>query len=76
MSEEGFNHKTSHFLQRELVTEHDYRTLRHDEYLNDAIINFYLAWIHNDLPEKQKNQVHIYSSHFYSRLKGTGKRDR
>ena len=76
MSEEGFNHKTSHFLQRELVTEHDYRTLRHDEYLNDAIINFYLAFIHDNLPEKQKDQVHIYSSHFYSRLKGTGKRDR
>jgi len=61
------------YFQRELVTEHDYRSLGHNEYLNDNIINFYLTYLHQHLPDKQRDQIHIYSSHFYSRLKGRGK---
>lgn len=62
------------YFQRELVTEHDYKTLGHNEYLNDNIINFYLTYLHQNLPAKQKDQIHIYSSHFYSRLKGSGRK--
>ena len=55
--------------QREIVTRHDYKTLAEDEFLNDNIINFYLTWLYENLSDKYKEIVHIYSSHFYTRLK-------
>ncbi len=51
------------------ITEHDYKTLAEDEYLNDNIINFYLTWLYQNLSQKHKEMIHIYSSHFYTRLK-------
>ena len=51
------------------VTEHDYKTLAEDEFLNDNIINFYLTWLYENLNSKHKEIIHIYSSHFYTRLK-------
>ena len=48
---------------------HDYKTLAEDEFLNDNIINFYLTWLFQNLDTKYKEIVHIYSSHFYTRLK-------
>ena len=68
----------SHFLknnfrlcvfEREIITEHDYKTLADAEFLNDNIINFYLTWLYQKLSPKYKNMVYIYSSYFYSRLK-------
>jgi len=56
-------------FQRESITRHDYKTLAEDEFLNDNIINFYLTWLFQNLDTKFKDIVHIYSSHFYSRLK-------
>ena len=56
--------------QRQAITLHDYRTLADGEYLNDAIINFYLTFLHEHLHPDHRQLVHIYSSHFYSRLKG------
>ena len=54
------------------ITIHDYRTLREEEYLNDTIIDFYLSYLYETiLPAALKNDVHIYSSHFYSRIKGS-----
>ena len=45
-----------------------------DEFLNDNIINFYLAWLYGNLSEKYQDIVHIFSSHFYTRLKSKDKR--
>jgi len=56
-------------FQRESITRHDYKTLAEDEFLNDNIINFYLTWLFQNLDTKYKEIVHIYSSHFYTRLK-------
>jgi len=56
-------------FQREIITEHDYKTLADEEYLNDNIINFYLTWLYEKLSDKHKSMIHMYSSYFYSRLK-------
>lgn len=56
-------------FHRQTITVHDYRTLAEGEYLNDAIIDFYLTVLYENLSETIKNFIHIYSSHFYSRLK-------
>ena len=63
---------------RESVTTHDYKTLGEDEFLNDNIINFYLKWLYEKvLLEKHQEIVHIYSSHFYTRLRSkVDKRDK
>ena len=53
------------------ITVHDYKTLKEGEYLNDTIIDFYLTFLfETKLSKELKEDVHIYSSHFYSRLKG------
>ena len=54
------------------ITIHDYQTLKEEEYLNDTIIDFYLSYLYETiLPAAIKDDVHIYSSHFYSRIKGS-----
>jgi len=63
-------------FNRETITEHDYKTLSEHEYLNDNIINFYLTYLHQQLPSDIRDLIHIYSSHFYSRLKGNHKKDK
>ena len=62
-------------FERELITEHDYKTLADEEFLNDNIINFYLTWLFKtQLNDKYKEMVHIYSSHFYTRLRSKPKK--
>ena len=62
-------------FERELITEHDYKTLADEEFLNDNIINFYLTWLfQTQLNDKFKEMVHIYSSHFYTRLRSKPKK--
>ena len=59
------------------ITVHDYKTLKEGEYLNDTIIDFYLAFLYEtSLSKAMKSDVHIYSSHFYSRLKGNAYPDK
>ena len=54
------------------ITDHDYETLKEDNYLNDTIIDFYLTYLYESfLSKSMKEDVHIFSSHFYSRLKGS-----
>ena len=36
-------------FEREIITEHDYKTLADEEFLNDNIINFYLTWLYQRL---------------------------
>ena len=48
-------------FQREIITEHDYKTLADEEYLNDNIVNFYLTWLHEKLSDEHKSVIHIYS---------------
>ena len=51
------------------VSMRDYRSLELGIFLNDIVIDFYLAWLHAKvLPAKQKPAVHIFSTMFYKRL--------
>jgi sentrin-specific protease 7 len=51
------------------VTLKDYKTLEHDIYLNDIIVDFYLGWLFtNILPADRKETVHIFTSMFYKRM--------
>jgi len=52
------------------ITSHDYQTLAYGEFVNDAIINFYLEWLFDEkLAEEQRKEVHIFATQFYQRLK-------
>ena len=58
-------------FNRHVITAHDYKTLEDGEYLNDSIIDFYLTFLYERrLSKSAQNDIHIYSNHFYSRLKG------
>ena len=56
------------------VTLADFKTLEHDTFLNDIIIDFYLQFLHDKLPEEDKKTVHIFSTMFYKRLNMTYKK--
>ena len=44
----------------------DYKTLEHDTWLNDPIINFSLAWLHIEvLQGEDRARVYIFSTFFY-----------
>jgi len=51
------------------VSIKDYATLKHDTFLNDIIIDFYLTFLsHNILPIESQDCIHIFSTMFYKRL--------
>ena len=51
------------------VTLQDYKTLEHDTFLNDIIIDFYLTWLYaNILSADDRPTVYIFSSMFYKRM--------
>ncbi|XP_059086226.1 uncharacterized protein LOC131882947 isoform X2 [Tigriopus californicus] len=55
--------------KNESVTLYDYQTLSEGEYINDSIINFYLTYLYEEkLSQAEKKQIHIFSSHFFSKL--------
>ncbi len=48
----------------------DYRCLENGEYINDAIINFYLAYLFDHkLRDEHKKDIQIFSSFFFSNLR-------
>ena len=48
------------------VTYKDYKTLEHDTWLNDIIIDFFLAWLYRKvLPEEDRGRVHMFTTMFY-----------
>ena len=48
------------------VTYKDYKTLEHDTWLNDIIIDFFLAWLYREvLEEEDRPRVHIFTTMFY-----------
>ena len=52
----------------------DYRSLEHDTFLNDIIIDFYLTWLfHEVLRPEDRATVHLFSSMFYKCLTSTHK---
>ena len=52
----------------------DYRSLEHDTFLNDIIIDFYLTWLfHEVLRPEDRATVHLFSTMFYKRLTSTHK---
>lgn len=52
------------------VFRDDYKTLGRGEFINDNIVNFYLTYLHREvLPEKRRDEVHVFSSHFFSCLR-------
>ncbi|GIY58462.1 hypothetical protein CDAR_31522, partial [Caerostris darwini] len=58
-----------------VITNEDLVCLNDGEFLNDAIIDFYLKYIFNEkLTASQREKTHIFSSFFYPRL--THKPDR
>ena len=53
----------------ESVSVYDYRSLANEEYVNDAVLNFYLTYLHYEfLPDTFRKDVYIFSSHFFSKL--------
>ena len=53
----------------------DYKTLQHDTFLNDIIIDFYLTYLfHKFLNEEYRPIVHMFSTMFYKRLNSTPKK--
>ena len=52
-----------------IVTLQDYRTLEHDTFLNDIVIDFYLTYLfETKLAEEFQASVYIFSTMFYKRL--------
>ena len=51
-----------------LVCVSDYKSLEHDTYLNDIIIDFYLTYLYHKLTLEEQKKVHIFSTMFYKRL--------
>ena len=48
------------------VTFKDYKTLEHDTWLNDIIIDFFLAWLYRKvLQEVDRARVHMFTTMFY-----------
>ena len=48
------------------VTFKDYKTLEHDTWLNDIIIDFFLAWLYREvLPEADRARVYMFTTMFY-----------
>ena len=43
------------------------------EFLNDSLMDFYLRYLYEGLPEHIKPRVHIFSTFFYARLRGYAK---
>ena len=51
------------------VTYQDYKTLEHNTWLNDIIIDFFLAWLYKKvLPEEDRARVHMFTTMFYRYL--------
>lgn len=47
----------------------DYRRLGSDIFLNDALIDFYLLYLKNELlTEEDEARTHIFNTYFYKRL--------
>ena len=47
----------------------DYKSLEHDTFLNDIIIDFYLTYLfHKVLPPEERKLVHMFSTMFYKRM--------
>lgn len=42
--------------------------LERDQFLNDAIIDFYLKHMIHQMPEEQRAKVQVFSTFFYTRL--------
>lgn len=53
---------------RYTINTEDFLCLAEDEFLNDAIIEFYIHYFINNLPPKKKDKVHVFSTFFYNHL--------
>src|ERR1700759_2019621 len=53
--------------KRAIVDHEDLHRLNDSEFLNDNLIEFYLNWLQDKNPVEE-NQVHFFSTHFYSAL--------
>ncbi|CAH1953623.1 unnamed protein product [Acanthoscelides obtectus] len=50
------------------ISTEDYLCLAQDQFLNDVIIDFYLKYLVENLPEEKRCKVHVFSTFFYNRL--------
>ncbi|XP_017065051.1 uncharacterized protein LOC108103858 [Drosophila eugracilis] len=53
------------------ITMKDYLCLSDESYLNDIIIDFYLAWLKDKLPMHLQYKTHIFGTFFHKRLTST-----
>lgn len=54
------------------IKEEDIGALEESEFLNDTIIEFYLRYLMTEKAPKFFEDVHLFSSFFYSTLRNTG----
>lgn len=54
------------------ITSRDLLTLCDRHWLNDNIIDFYLQLVKEDVNSRKLNQIHIFSTYFYTTLKEKG----
>ena len=48
------------------VTFKDYKTLEHNTWLNDIILDFFLTWLYREvLQEEDRTRVHMFTTVFY-----------
>merc|ERR1711964_953424 len=49
------------------ITHGDLERCGYSQYLNDSIIDFYLKYLHNNMPKDLQGKVHIFNTFFYKR---------
>lgn len=55
------------------INREDYKCLSVNKCINDAIIDFYLKYLHEEkLTDEQRNRTYIFSQFFYTRLAADG----
>ncbi|KNE64763.1 hypothetical protein AMAG_10110 [Allomyces macrogynus ATCC 38327] len=52
----------------------DAGVLNNSDFLNDAVLEFYLRYLVDRLPDDQRQSVHLFNSFFFLRLTQTGKK--
>ena len=46
----------------------DYKCLEPETWLNDSLVNFWMQWISRGINGKISSHIHVFSSHFYTKL--------
>ncbi|XP_008181075.1 sentrin-specific protease 6-like [Acyrthosiphon pisum] len=55
-----------------IIRIYDYRMFEKGMLMNDALIEFYLSYMHSKVSDEDKDKAYIFSTHFYSTLTNLG----